>query len=307
MQLMWRTVCMVKFDIVSGFLGAGKTTLIRIILKSLNNNERIALIENDFGTVSVDREFLEVDGFEVYELSNGCVCCKLKEDFIITLKQILTQSVDRIIFEPSGIFILNEIADLFKDFDVSSKCYLNTVTTVVDAENFSKHIQSYSNFFKSQISNASTLVVSKTQFLKANEIAIIKEELHALNDKARILTKDWADLSTKEIRDLIDETPPKTLSGDTHSSGHSFETWGVKTSKILEYDQLKNILENCINNVYGHILRGKGIVNSNDKFLEFQYVDGDYSITESSDVVVGVVSFIGKGLDKQTLLEAFQF
>jgi len=103
---------MVKFDIISGFLGAGKTTLIKRILNSLDFNEKVVLIENEFGDVSVDREVLEIEGFEIYDLSNGCVCCKLKGDFIFTLKQILTQKVDRIIFEPSGIFIIGEIFDL---------------------------------------------------------------------------------------------------------------------------------------------------------------------------------------------------
>jgi Putative GTPases (G3E family) len=296
---------MVKFDIVSGFLGAGKTTLIKKILKSINCQEKIVLIENDFGDVSVDREFLEVEGFEIYELSNGCVCCKLKGDFFLTLKQILNRKVDRIIFEPSGIFILNEIFDLFKDFEISSQCSINTVTTVVDAVNFSKHIQSYSNFFKSQISNASTLVLSKTQSLNADDIEMIREELYALNENAVILTKNWAELSSKDILNLIDNKPAKILPGTEHSSGHVFETWGIKTSRILEYDQLKNILENCKNHIYGNILRGKGILKSRDKFLEFQYIDGDYSITESSDVLIGVVSFIGVNLQKQTLIETF--
>lgn len=95
---------MVKFDIVSGFLGAGKTTFIKKILKALDH-EKVVIIENEFGEVSVDREVLEIEGFEVYELSNGCVCCKLKGDFLLTLRQILSQDIDRIIFEPSGIFI----------------------------------------------------------------------------------------------------------------------------------------------------------------------------------------------------------
>ncbi|MDP4125736.1 MAG: GTP-binding protein [Bacillota bacterium] len=298
---------MVKFDIVSGFLGAGKTTFIKKVLESLDNQEeKLVLIENEFGDVNVDREFLKVSGFEVYELSNGCVCCKLKGDFLLTLKHILSQKVDRIIFEPSGIFILSEIVDLFKDFEISSKCYINTVTTIVDAENFSKHIQSYSYFFSNQISNASTLILSKTQFLKTEDIDVIRETLHGLNEKAVILTKNWTDLSPQEILDIIEKEPAGTINGDSTTLGHDFETLGIRTSIILEVNQLKSILEKCKAGRYGTILRGKGIINSGNKFLEFQYVDGHYTISESNDHLVGIVSFIGKNLEKQTLKEAFQ-
>lgn len=299
---------MVKFDVVSGFLGSGKTTLIKKILASLGGQEKIVLIENDFGEVNVDREILNVEGFEIYELSNGCVCCKLKGDFLFTLKQILKQKVDRVIFEPSGIFILDEIFDLFKDFQISDKCYINTITTVVDAENFFKHIQSYSNFFKSQISNASAIVVSKTQFLKVEDIGLIKDKLQTMNEQAVILTKDWSDLSPIEILTLIKSNPVKRLSGTAHSSGHDFETWGIETSTRLDFNQLKSILDKCTTDEYGTILRGKGIIRSEGEgnFLEFQYLDGKYSITESNHASAGIVSFIGTNINKKALGESFK-
>ncbi|WP_407309504.1 CobW family GTP-binding protein [Desulfosporosinus sp. SB140] len=296
---------MVKFDIVSGFLGAGKTTLIKKILKELNRNEKVILIENDFGDVSVDKEFLKIYGLEIYELANGCVCCKLRGDFLLTLRQILSREVDRIIFEPSGIFILSEIFDLFKDFEVFSRCYINSVTTVVDAQQFFKNINDHSQFFKSQILNASTLVLSKVQFLTNAEIDQIKEELQALNEKALIVTKDWSDLSPQELLKLIANNPLNTFFDDTHYLRHNFETWGIKTSKIIAYDQLESFLEKCKNNAYGNILRGKGIIKSVGKFLEFQYVDGQYSIAEASIVADGIVSFIGKNLQTQIFHEIF--
>src|SRR5690554_4658519 len=104
----------VKMDIVSGFLGSGKTTLIKKILQSLPE-EKIVIIENEYGEIQIDKEVLRVAGFDIYELTNGCVCCSLKEDFCLILRQILEQDVERIIFEPSGIFILSEVFELFKD------------------------------------------------------------------------------------------------------------------------------------------------------------------------------------------------
>ena len=297
---------MVKFDIISGFLGSGKTTLIKKILNALDSKEKVVLIENEFGDVSVDHEILEIEGFEIYELSNGCVCCKLKGDFIFTLKQILTQKIDRIIFEPSGIFIIGEIFDLFKDPEISSECYINSITTVVDAQNFINHIQSYSGFFKSQICSASSLVVSKTQYLPAEEIARIELELHMLNETALILAEDWSELTTEELLDLVDQKKVVMVNDITHSLHHDFESLGLRTSGILNYEQLEIILEKCKNKNYGNILRGKGFIKSDHGYLEFHYVDGQYSIIESTGVTTGIVSFIGQDLQKDLLAAAFQ-
>ena len=297
---------MVKFDIISGFLGSGKTTLIRKILNSLDSNEKVVLIENEFGDVSVDSTVLEIEGFEIYEICNGCVCCKLKGDFIFTLKQILAQKFDRIIFEPSGIFIIGEIFNLLKDPQISSECFINSVTTVVDAQNFSNHIQSYSGFFKSQICSASSLVVSKTQLLMAEEISQIELELRMLNETATILGKDWSELSHEELLGLLDTKTVLMVNDIAHSLSHDFESMGLRTSRILELEQLESILKKCKNGGYGNILRGKGFIKSDNGFLEFHYVDGHYSILESTGVSTGIVSFIGRDLQKELLTVAFQ-
>jgi G3E family GTPase len=303
---------MVKFDIISGFLGSGKTTLIKKILTSVDSNEKVALIENEFGDVNVDREVLKIEGFEgfegfeIYEITNGCVCCKLKGDFIFTLKQILTHKFNRIIFEPSGIFIIGEIFDLFKDPQISSNCFINSITTVVDAQNFSNHNQCYSGFFKSQICSASSLVVSKTQFLSVDEIFQLKLELRILNETATILAKDWLELSNEELLSLIDKQTLLIVTDIAHSLHHDFESIGLRTSKIFKLEQLESVLDKCIIGGYGNILRGKGFIKSDNGYLEFHYVDGHYSIIKSTGVTTGIISFIGEDLQKGPLAAAFQ-
>lgn len=297
---------MVKFDIISGFLGSGKTTLIRKILNSLNSNEKIVLIENEFGDVSVDSTILKIEGFEIYEICNGCVCCKLKGDFIFTLKQILAQKFDRIIFEPSGIFIIREIFDLFKDAQISSECFINSVTTVVDAQNFSKHINSYSGFFKSQICSASSLVISKTQHLLIEEVSQIELQLSMLNETATILSNDWLKLSHEEILGLVDTKTVFMAKDIAHSLNHDFESMGIRTSRVIELKQLESILKKCTHGEYGNVLRGKGFIESNNGFLEFHYVDGHYSILESTGISGGIVSFIGRDLQNELLTLAFK-
>ncbi|AET68339.1 putative GTPase, G3E family [Desulfosporosinus orientis DSM 765] len=296
---------MVKFDIVSGFLGAGKTTLVKKILHSLDTCEKIVLIENDFGEVNVDREILEFEGFEVYELSNGCVCCKLKGDFLYTLKQLLNQKIDRIIFEPSGIFIFGEILDVFRDPEIADKCTINSVITVIDALNFADNIQSHSAFFKSQILNASSLVISKAQFLDDKNLDPIVQELQLLNEKAPVLSKDWAKLTAQDTKALINRTSEFPLTFPSHFPDHNFDSVGLKTSKIISFSQLEGILEICKTGALGKVMRGKGILNSGSAFLEFNYVEGQYSIEETTDTQIGIVSFIGNGLKKEALTSFF--
>ncbi|WP_206809978.1 CobW family GTP-binding protein [Paradesulfitobacterium ferrireducens] len=296
---------MIRFDIFSGFLGAGKTTLIRQILKSLRD-EKVAIIENEYGDISIDSEVLSVAGFQVYELSNGCVCCTLKEDFQLTLREILKQKVDRIIFEPSGIFVLGEIFELFKDLQISQRCCINSVTTVVDALNFFKHVNSYSGLFINQIERATSLVVSKSQFIDDEEVRKIAEELRRINPSASIITKNWEGLTHQDILIVLNKSPEPFFHPIPSLSGHDFESLGLRTSRMFELEQLKYILETCKNGVYGHILRGKGIIPAGNTLLKFNYVDGQYDITELTEGSSGAVSFIGTNLKTEELKAIFQ-
>lgn len=297
---------MVKFDIVSGFLGAGKTTLIRQILKSLGK-EKVVIIENEYGETQIDKEVLSVAGFKIYELTNGCVCCTLKEDFRLTLREILNQNVDRIIFEPSGIFVLSEIFELFKDLQISSRCTLNSVITVVDALNFFKHANSYSGFFANQIELASSLVVSKTQFVDKEEVKRINAELRRMNGTALIVDMDWEDISAYDLAHLLDRKPDRSLKKGPFQTDHDFESLGLQTSRTFEVKDLEQLLDTLKNGHYGEVIRGKGIVHASEGegFLEFNYVDGHYEIEKLRESTIGAVSFIGTSLQTEELKRIF--
>jgi G3E family GTPase len=312
---------MIKIDIISGFLGAGKTTLIMKMLTSfLSKDEKLVIIENEFGKIGIDGELIRREGFEVYELTNGCICCTLKSDFQFTLKEIVDKvKPDRIIFEPSGIFILSDVLEILHLREFSSKCIINSVVTVIDAVHFLKQNARYGDFFNNQIKNASTLILSKTQLINEDEIKLIVAKLREINHTAEILTKYWDDLTASDIMDLptqvlnsqINEQNEcqchecKSSFRHNNKESHGFETFGARVPAGFKIEEIEHILKSLSSQDFGIILRAKGFLNSEDAILEFNFVDGQYSIEKKDGVSSGMVSVIGINLNRVGLSELF--
>lgn len=198
---------MTKIDIISGFLGAGKTTLIKKLIKEALGGEKVVLIENEFGEIGIDGGFLKEAGIEITEMNSGCICCTLVGDFGAALRDVITKySPDRIIIEPSGVGKLSDVikavADVKKDFEDVS---LNSFITVADAGKTTMYMKNFGEFFNDQIENANTIVLSRTAKTPENKldkaVAAIKEH----NDKAVIITTDWDSLTGKQILDTMEK------------------------------------------------------------------------------------------------------
>ena len=198
---------MTKIDIISGFLGAGKTTLIKKLIKEALGGEKVVLIENEFGEIGIDGGFLKEAGIEITEMNSGCICCTLVGDFGAALRDVITKySPDRIIIEPSGVGKLSDVikavADVNKDFD---DVELNSFMTVADAGKTTMYMKNFGEFFNDQIENANTIVLSRTAKTPENKldkaVAAIKEH----NDKAVIITTDWDSLTGKQILDTMEK------------------------------------------------------------------------------------------------------
>ena len=198
---------MTKIDIISGFLGAGKTTLIKKLIKEALGGEKVVLIENEFGEIGIDGGFLKEAGIEITEMNSGCICCTLVGDFGAALKDVITKySPDRIIIEPSGVGKLSDVikavADVKKDFE---DVELNSFITVADAGKTTMYMKNFGEFFNDQIENANTIVLSRTAKTPENKlekaVAAIKEH----NDKAVIITTDWDSLTGKQILDTMEK------------------------------------------------------------------------------------------------------
>ena len=190
---------MTKIDVFSGFLGAGKTTLIKKLLKEGYDGEKLVLIENEFGEIGIDGGFMKDAGIEVTEMNQGCICCSLVGDFGKALKKVLDEySPDRIIIEPSGVGKLSDVIKAVMDVK-SDEIVLNSYTTVCDASKIKMYMKNFGEFYKNQVETAKTIVLSRTQKLSEEKLAEAVAMIKELNDHATIVTTNWDEISGKQI------------------------------------------------------------------------------------------------------------
>lgn len=297
---------MIKVDIVSGFLGSGKTTFIRKLLNAYKN-EKIVLIENEFGEIGIDGEIIKKDGFEVIELQSGCICCSIKSSFENAISNIVEDiKPNRIVIEPTGIGLLSEIIEMFNKPSSKEKCVINSLTTIVDSIDYFDYICNFGYFFEDQIINASTLILSKTQFINDSQINNIIDSLRKLNSKAYIITEDWDNLSSSQITKLLQGEILVDLDNlyhkkNTHEQMKDIRSISLKTSKIYSKNQLEKILDNLSSGKCGEIVRGKGFLTSDNGCLEFNYINGHYTINNSEFETEGKLCIIGKNLNKNMI------
>ena len=195
---------MTKIDIYSGFLGAGKTTLIKKLVAEAYKGQKIMIIENEFGEIGIDGGFLQDAGVQVREMNSGCICCSLTGDFKVALKMALEEyAPDRIVIEPSGVGKLSEVAAAVMATG-DERLELGGLTTVVDASKCKMYLKNFGEFFKDQVGTAHTIVLSRTGKLSAEKVEEAVRLLRELNDKAQIVTADWDDLDGKEMLAIID-------------------------------------------------------------------------------------------------------
>ncbi|WBW95908.1 CobW family GTP-binding protein [Oceanirhabdus sp. W0125-5] len=302
---------MIKVDIISGFLGAGKTTLIRKLLKA-HEDEKVVLIENEFGEIGIDGEVVEREGFQVLELSTGCICCSMKIDFLNTIKSVVEQlKPERIIIEPTGIGLLSEIIEVVNITELKDKCYINSLITVVDSINYLEQLDSFGDFFEDQIANASTLMLSKTQFVEEEEIKNIISSLRTLNKDAFIVKEIWSEFSIEYLRsflngELIVDFDKLFHLEDNHSLKKGIENVSLSIEREFSWKELEKILISLNNPLYGNILRGKGFIKGTEKDLEFNYVNGQYNIKECEIEGSGRMCIIGKDLDRNKIRILFK-
>lgn len=320
---------MTKINIFSGFLGAGKTTLIQKLIED-GFKDKIALIENEFGEIAIDGGFMKEAGVEIKELNSGCICCSLVGDFEQSLKQVMdTYHPERIIIEPSGVGKLSDVkkavATVLSDDVVMDGCI-----AVVHAKKCKMYARNYGEFFIDQIAHADCVVLSRSQDVNEKKLAETMEIIRKYNEKAPVVTTPWEEISGEQILGALanspllsvedveehdhehhhdhdhehhhheDECHEPNCSCHDHHHDHNhhhhhaddvFGSWGMETTHKFTAEELKEILAQLVNaDEYGVVLRAKGIVKSvNDG----EWLHFNYVPGESS-VTTGAADYTGR-------------
>ena len=193
-----------KIDIFSGFLGAGKTTLIRKLIKEAYSNQKIVIIENEFGEIGIDGDFLKDAGIEIKEMSQGCICCSLVGDFTKALKKVIEEmQPERIIIEPSGVGKLSDVVKAVQNVD-SDDIELSSFTTVCDGKKVEMYAKNFGEFYNDQIEHANCIVISRSQALSEEKLDAIVKMIREKNSVATIITTPWDDISGEKIVETME-------------------------------------------------------------------------------------------------------
>lgn len=196
---------MTKIDIVSGFLGAGKTTLIKKLLKEALDGTKVVLIENEFGQIGIDGGFLKESGIEIREMNSGCICCSLVGDFGTSLQEVLkTYTPERILIEPSGVGKLSDVMRAVENVKADGQAHLNSAVVVVDASKCKMYMKNFGEFFINQIEYAGTVILSRTGSMKQEKIEEAVALVRQHNEKATVITTPWEKLEGKKILETIE-------------------------------------------------------------------------------------------------------
>ena len=330
---------MTKIDIISGFLGAGKTTLIKKLIAESFSGEKLVLIENEFGEIGIDGGFLKDSGIEITEMNSGCICCSLVGDFGTALREVIDKyAPDRIIIEPSGVGKLSDVVIAVEKVATDCDVKINSLVAVADAKKAKIYMKNFGEFFNNQIEAAKTIILSRTDSMKQDRLEACVALLKEHNANATIITTPWDEIDGKlivnameseekyEDKVMNEEICPECghvhhhehhdgeccCGHDHEHHGHHhaddvFTSWGVETVKVFDKNELEKVLE-CLSESeeYGIILRSKGIIkDTNGGWLQFDLVPGEFEIRESTPDITGKLCVIGTKLNEAGIVELF--
>ncbi len=335
---------MTKIDIVSGFLGAGKTTLIKKLLKDALADTKVVLIENEFGEIGIDGGFLKEAGIEIKEMNSGCICCSLVGDFGTSLREVMkTYTPERILIEPSGVGKLSDVMKAVQNVIDEKDVTLSSAVAVVDASKCKMYMKNFGEFFSNQIAHAGTIILSRTGSVSEEKLNTCISLIREHNEKAVIITTPWEELDGRDILETIEgardleaelmaqvmehhhehgcghhhehEHGPDCTCGchDHHHDHHHhaddiFTSWGMETPSAYEKNEIERILEELDKEeTYGLVLRAKGMVpDVSGGWIYFDYVPEARNVREGKPDVTGKFCVIGSGLKEDALKELFR-
>lgn len=326
---------MTKVDIISGFLGAGKTTFIKLLIENVFAGEKLVLIENEFGEIGIDGGFLKDAGIEITEMNSGCICCTLVGDFSKALRKVIEEyHPDRVLIEPSGVGKLSDVSKAIEHVKKEADIEIEGRITIVDGKKAKMYLKNFGEFFKDQVAYANTIVVSRTQMMEDHSIEECVKMLREENKEASIISTSWDKLSKEaiehalspntQLEGIFEEEKCPVCSHEHHHEGacgcghehhhhhhhHAdeiFTSWGQETAHKYTEGELDFLLKALSETEgYGTILRAKGIVEmENGSWKQFDLVPQEYEVRESAADYTGRLCVIGTDLKEDELTKLF--
>lgn len=317
-----------RVDIFSGFLGAGKTTLIKKLIFERVYIENVAIIENEFGKVPIDGSFLKKTNIKIKEINAGCICCTIAGDFKKAIEEVCSKyKPHSIIIEPSGVGKLSEILKVINSRELKRIVNLNLVITLIDVTKFNAYITNFGDFYKDQIKSAKCIVLTRTENQSSEKIQSVIEQIKGINSVCSIVTTPIEQLKGDKIvkaaqedfkaellkqavrleRTKLNVIGTKVSNKNPNNVDEVFDSYGIETSVIYNKNKLLNNLNKLRDEkLTGMVLRAKGIVQvENKNWIEFDYVPNELNIRETTSDFTGRVCVIGCKINKDYINKLF--
>ena len=290
-----------KILLVSGFLGAGKTTFIKELAKNINLE--FVVLENEYADIGVDKDFLDEKNLNVWEMSEGCICCYMKGDFKSSIKRIYSEiNPEYLVVEPTGVGMLSSIIENIREINNNDIEILSPIT-LIDITSFSEYLETFNNFFTDNLKNTGKVILTKLENSNHFEIENIKNEILKINNNLEIITDDYRNFHKEWFADLLNKSIDnkiidKNFSLKTHINLRTFSKENVNLKTM---DELGLFLNKLVNGDFGKIYRAKGIVKIDGYWGKFNLVYKNFEMEPITDAKGPKIVIIGNNLDIENL------
>jgi len=309
-----------RVDIFSGFLGAGKTMLIKKLLNEKVYGKNTVIIENEFGEVGIDGDILKESNIQVKEINSGCICCQVSGNFGEAVFEVINNyKPDNIIIEPSGVAKLSEILKILDGVNFKHKIELRNIFTLIDIQNYDMYLKNFKEFYENQIRNANKIVLSRSQLVDDKKIKTIVDSIKKFNSRAEIIYKPWESLKGSDflkvnnidyqkeismVKPNINKSFRKEVS---HSAKDIFESYPIDLVDSMTTQEIQKKFEFIEKSEkFGKIIRAKGIIEGIDGgYYQFDYVPNEFKSRKIKWANRKVVSIIGSELNRKELKQLF--
>ena len=290
-----------KILLVSGFLGAGKTTFIKELAKNINLE--FVVLENEYADIGVDKDFLDEKNLNVWEMSEGCICCSMKGDFKSSIKRIYSEiNSEYLVVEPTGVGMLSSIIENIREINNNDIEILSPIT-LIDITSFNEYLETFNNFFIDNLKNTGKVILTKLENSNYFEIENIKNEILKINNNLEIITDDYRNFQKEWFGEILNKSIDnkiidKNFSLKTHINLRTFSKENVNLKTM---DELGLLLNRLVNGDFGKIYRAKGIVKIDGYWGKFNLVYKNFEMEPITDAKGTKIVIIGNNLDIENL------